>query len=474
MSFRPAVVTESKPVVVVGGGPIGLISALYLARERGKRVIVIEQQPLAGGLYNSIPTPFGLVDQGVHIPQLTGVAQIDNLLIDALPPAQWKRLSGTRKDIAGNFFAGRLNEGSLYPDLRCLPQDDYQACLGDVMARASMTLPGFAEVPHLRAYFEARFGQRVTDQVMEPISRKFWRQPLVRMSPWAAKVVHLSRLVMHSPEATAPLKQSPALDAVIGYPDQLTVPADVFANSRDAYYPRQFGLNHVVDGLLAQLKQQGAEVLTGTELRGLSLAADQVQSISIARADKEVEQLVVDALVWTSPLAPLEKLLSLPAQKMMDAPVPHRVVHMALDQAPATGELYWLWDFDESDDLVRVSSPHAYCPAVANGGVFRLCAELHVPDATTTDGEAEALAERQLRMRGLIGASTRVMGSAVVPSVRVFPVLTVGNAEAIEAQRHTVEAACPVNLVLASQDLSAGIFYMPDILLHAVARMNHL
>ena len=77
-------------------------------------------------------------------------------------------------------------------------------------------------------------------------------------------------------------------------------------------------------------------------------------------------------------------------------------------------------------------------------------------------------------MRGLIGASTRVMGSAVVPSVRVFPVLTVGNAEAMQAQRHTVEAACPVNLVLASQDLSAGIFYMSDILLHAAARMNHL
>lgn len=474
MWCRVVVETDARPVAVVGGGPVGLLSALYLARVRGKRVVVLEQQPQVGGLYGSIPTPFGLVDQGVHIPQLTGADELDALLLSALPAEQWLRLSGPRKDIAGNFFAGQLHEGSLYPDLRRIPSNDYEACLGSVLARAATALPGFADVPHLRAYFEARFGQRVTDQMMEPISRKFWRQPLDRMSPWAAKVVHLTRLVTHSPEVTASLKQSPAIDAVIGYPDQLDVPSAVFAKSRDACYPSQFGLRHVVDGLLAQLAQCGADVFTGTELHGFSMAGNQVRSISLTRARHDAEQLDVHAVVWTSPLAPLEKLLSLPAQKIIDTPLPHRVVHLFLDQPPATGELYWLWDFDEGDDLVRVSTPHAYCPDAASGGVFRICAELHVPNAATTDEEAVALVERQLRHRRLVGASTRVLGSAVVPGARSFPVLTVGNAKAMQAQRRTVEAGCPANLTLASQDLSAGIFYMPDILLHAAARMNQL
>lgn len=466
---------KTNPIVVVGAGPVGLMNALYLARVRKLPVIVVEQQSTVGGLYSSVDTPWGLVDQGAHIPQETGVSAIDDLFFDVLPRNEWQILEGTRKDIAGNIFAGRIDFGSLYPDLRRLPQENFLQCAAELFANLSTSYPGFEEAENLRDYFEARFGRFCTETVLEPIVQKIWQQPLERMSPWAAKLVHLARVVTHNADVALTLKMSPALDAVIGFPDQLSVPAEVFSNRRRAMYPKRFGLSGVVAGFIRELECEGVRLLTSSDVHGVDINADIISAIHIKDLKSNIiERKEISAVVWTSPIPSLMKLLNLEALPIPDAPLPHRVVHLFLNKPPETGALYWLWSYDPGDCLIRVSIPPAYCSDAARDGVYPLCAEIHVPDAGIDDNATIGLAESQLRMRALIAPDTQVLGGTVISGGRAFFVPTIANCQAMHSQRHAIEMIRPDNLLIATQDLNAGIFYMPDILCAGISQLDTL
>jgi protoporphyrinogen oxidase len=466
---------KPEPVAVIGGGPVGLICALYLARVRRLPVLLIEQQPALGGLYASVETAWGPVDQGVHILQESGDAVLDQLLFSVLPPEEWHVLEAERKDIAGNIFGGRLDAGSLYPDLRQLPAQDFRECLAGIFTALSLSRPGTADAGNLRNYFEKRFGAIATGTVFEAIAQKLWRRPLEQLDPVAVKLVHLARVVAYDEALSASLKKSPVLDEIFGFPDQMKAPAAVFAGRGRALYPRRFGLKHVVSGLVQELEREGVRLLTSADIESVRLDGSRIVSLACKdRASGETRSEKISSVVWTSPLPALTKLLKLAPPPLPDAFIPHRVVHLFLNQPPLTRELYWLWSYDSDDCLVRVSSPHAYCSDAASGGVFPVCVELHLQDAAMPDAAVAALAEEQLRARSLIGAGTRVVGSAVLATGRAFFVPSVANCEAMKAQRQLLEDSRPENLVVVSQDLSAGIFYMPEILRAAISKFQSL
>lgn len=454
---------DSDPVVVVGSGPSGLMQALHLARNCGRRVIVIEQLQRNGGMFVSAKTPWGLVDQGVHLLQETGVPEFDDLLFEALPQDRWHIYDGAQKDIAGNFFRGRLDQGSLYPDLRRLEAADHSRILAELMTCAAGQPASMASAGTLRVYLETRFGPHATETVFRPLAMKFWGHALEDLSPWAAKVVHLSRVVVHDAGETLRLKSDPALDAVLGFPEQMAFPERFRTNRRRALYPRSFGLSHVVDGLCGALDQHGVERINGAAVADLEVANGRVTALGLTLAGS-ARRIPASAVVWTSAPQTLLPLLGRRVPAAMDAPVPHRVIHLFFDAPPATGALYWLWSYDMANALVRVSNPSAYCPDAGRAGAYPVCVEMHVGTATVDDATAIDRAESELRMAGLVPSGARRIGGAVLPGHRGFPVPTLRNCAAIRAQWQAVEDAQLTNLALSTQDLSTGLFYLADIL----------
>ena len=88
---------NAKPVVVVGSGPSGLMQALFLASVCKRRVLLLEEQPTMGGMFAGIDTPWGVVDQGIHLIQETGAAEWDQLFFEILPPEEWNVFAGVRR-----------------------------------------------------------------------------------------------------------------------------------------------------------------------------------------------------------------------------------------------------------------------------------------------------------------------------------------------------------------------------------------
>src|SRR6266851_256674 len=171
------------PILVVGAGPSGLMQALYLARTRGRKVVLVEQQKDVGGLFASARTAHGLIDVGVHLLIETGMSEWDSLYYEILTPEDWHILEGVRKDIGGNYIWGKLNEGALYPDLRELPRPEYLECLGDLFANLQPTIQSYGDFNSLEEYLVARFGLKVTERVFRPAAHKLWRKDLSGLSP---------------------------------------------------------------------------------------------------------------------------------------------------------------------------------------------------------------------------------------------------------------------------------------------------
>ena len=461
------------PVAVVGAGPAGLFQALYLSKVRGRNVVLIEQQETVGGILRGGQAPWGPVDQGAYIFQECGIAALDDLFFDALPLDEWHILDGVRRDIGGNHFAGRIDTGSLFPDLRRLPAEDYRRCLDELKRCAEGRSLSIAEAPTLAAYLTARFGPHAVSCFYDPLTRKFWKNSPETLSAAAAAMVHMTRVVAYDMKQSLAMKQSPGWNAILGVPDQLAFPLHLLSSSKRCLYPRSFGTINVVNGLVDALRRHGVQILTGTKITGLETADNAVTGLQVTSRDG-ARTVAVSGVLWASANPPLLGLMGLPVAPPAHPPVPHRLVHLLLDHVPQTGPLYWLWSYDPDTSWVRLSSGAAYCPDAARDGRYPICVETHIPAADTAPEEVVAQVEREMRAAHLISDATKVVAAYVQPGAQGYFVPSLGNCASLDAQRKAIERHAPVNLCLTGQDVAAGVFFLPDVLSASLSALDRL
>jgi protoporphyrinogen oxidase len=267
--------------VILGGGPCGLAAAAELA-EGGHRPIVIEREPIVGGLCATHAHDGFRFDLGGHRFVSSDAAlsrRLERLLGDDL-------LEQERRSVIlheGRRFRYPLDARDLIRNLGL--RENARALFG--YARASLS-------PRRDRSFEdwvvARFGRPLYDTFFGPYTHKLWGiDPRLISADWAAERISL----LHLGDAAlrmAGIRRSP-----------------IRTYARKYLYPR-FGMGQIYSRMADEIRARGGEVRTGARVVGLETANDRVVAVRVESA-RGGERVPVGELLATAPLTDVARWL---------------------------------------------------------------------------------------------------------------------------------------------------------------------
>ena len=173
--------SETKPFVVIGGGPAGL-TAGYLLAKAGKRVIVLEAEDQVGGIAKTVVDPDGYrFDLGGHR-FFTKSKEVDDL---------WHEIMGDeflkRPRMSRIFWRGKYLD---YP----LKGTDVIKKLGPVelvlcgLSYLWAAIKPKGEEENLEQWVSNRFGKRLYQHFFKGYTEKVWGVPCTEIrAEWAAQ-----------------------------------------------------------------------------------------------------------------------------------------------------------------------------------------------------------------------------------------------------------------------------------------------
>ncbi|MBM3514349.1 MAG: FAD-dependent oxidoreductase [Alphaproteobacteria bacterium] len=465
--------------VICGGGVAGLAAALCLADRRdGKSIILVERSDTLGGLLRTFDYgPHGRFDCGMHFWTETGHTAFDQRVRGLLPGDAWESLSGTRRDLSGLFFRGRLQVHSQFPDLRTLPDPERSACLADFfdhLNRLGGRMPSSpASGESFQTHARRRFGRLIADNYVIPIAERNHGLPGSQLDAMARFLPLLDRVIMFDEGAFGDLMKSDVLRGLLAFPEQQRLPAQ-YASKQGSLYPREYGIGGVIAALAAELKRLGVTIMTGAQITAVATSGRTVTSVTVRQGATTLNVGPIERLVWASPVVGLAPLLAI--ERGLSAPVSMRrtvLIHLALAHPPEIGGLYCFFVGDATRGTYRMTNYPAYCPAAARPGHYPVTLEMIVdtgrskdPAALIADGIADA------RTFGLLRDGEQPVFSAAEVLPSGFPTLAIPAIAAFNAARAAVIDRALNNLTLTGILARPDLFFQTDILRDLVETLN--
>lgn len=448
--------------IVVGGGISGLLAAMIVAKRGGRRVVVVEREPQAGGLLGRFDYGReGIFDRGMHNMYETGIAELDGLLFGLLPACDWQLLEGNRRDLAGVFFNGVMQRNSPYPDLRSLPGARWDRCLAGLFRQIESGEPHRAD----NAWEDARtrLGRPIAEIVDVALRKQFGRAA-DELDPFAARLTTLSRVVMFGEEAFTGIIDSPVLRDRLAWPEQRTLPTK-WQSGRKAYYPRRYGIHQVIDVMLSRLRDAGVEVLLGSSLKALEREHGLIRNAVIEQGGVSRPIGPVERLIWTTGIPALAHLLGVDRPAVaFDPPRRTVVVNLLLERPPGMEDLFYLYCYEPGCHTFRVTNFAGYCDGARREGGWPVSVELLLDPPIPSPEAIGRIALSELERFGVIGSASEARFIAVEPLASGFPMPTTVNFTGLAALRDRVRAVGVRNLVPLGILSEPGVFFQRDVL----------
>jgi len=463
----------AKNHVVVGGGISGLLAALLLAESgNAGRVYLIEREPDIGGLLRSFDYgEYGRFDFGMHNMYETGVADLDALLLGLLPENDWQLLKGSKRDIAGLFFNGRLQHNSLYMDLRSLPREAYERCMAGFFTNLGIDDGRNAENAY--RYAEQRFGKAIADLAVAPAIAKLFKRTAVDMDTTAAMLTSIDRVILFDEPQMLDLMKSNLLGKRLAYTEQRNLPPER-SSGRMGYYPRSYGMYQVIEAFRRRLLAAGARIVTNAQIRRIGLDGSRITEVEVAH-NAGIEKIAdVTSLHWTAGLPALAPLLGIPLDGMaFDRPLRTIAVNLLLDRDTKMGDLYYFYCYDSGYDTFRVTNFSGYCDGARRAGGTPICVELLVDDRGHTGTEDYATqALRELTHFGVLTPGTKTLFVKAEPLAYGFPMPTSRNVSALHIIREKIEACGITNLLKLGILAEPKLFFQKDVVAHTYHKVH--
>ena len=342
--------------VVVGGGISGLVAAKLL-KKKFDHVIMAEAAPECGGLLRSVQDEAGhSYDQGTHIPDLTGIDEIDELVFGNAENQQknWAHLQELR---SGNYFNGRWNLETQSVSITDLDKAVRERIEQDIIDNTSTTPSA-----NLHNYLSNRFDDFTVNKIFLPIFKKLYGDSIL-LEQMAADVgggkfflFGLERLVAFDQEIAAELKKDRIFDSKLSFhthQEFREYMARVAPSSPGYLYPKgNNGIGVKISQILNALQQDGVEIHTSTSVAKINAEGDQIKSVVLSTHEDEIN---CDYLFWTVP-----PILALKAagQEIVQRKVSTRcsnIFHYCLDQPLLNDQSQFLWSWDKDNPIFRIT-----------------------------------------------------------------------------------------------------------------------
>ncbi len=352
----------SGPVVIVGAGVAGLVTAHLLA-EAGAQVVVIEKQETVGGLARSYTYEGRYTfDCGPHRFDTTNPnikAYVERVL--ERPGTFFPRKSEV-------FFEGSYYAWPIKPqNLVQLPPALAARAFVDLAVNGRKTYEG----DNFQNYILRQYGPTLYQHFFEGYSQKFLGlHPRETHSDWAK--VGINRAIIDDKAQMQNLFQL-LKSTLLQFNKQ----------SQSFLYPRS-GMQEAWDNVRTKLEALGGEVITGC---AAELVGHKGQVTEVRAGDRSFQP---SAVIWTAPITLACRQLGLPVPALRYLGL---LLYNVIVQEECPRDYQWCY-YGARDLLInRVSIPRFFSPETAPAGVTGYCCEVTCMEGDDRWRHAERLSD---------------------------------------------------------------------------------
>lgn len=442
-----------KKICICGGGANGIIAALFF-EDKNFDVTLIERSNSVGGILKPNKSANYQLDQGFWMPNYTGIKEMDDFFDKIFVKKKFNKFWYRKKDIAGSIINNKFDPNSSFPNFRTYSKKIQKSISKQILKNKIKIDYSNNFKVNLDAYLNKRFGNIAKKLLYKNISKKFWKLSPKKISSAAIKVVHLGRINLFSEKKSLQLKKNPNIDEIITYPNQFKIPLNFIKNKTPSFYPKNYGLSNFLDHLLPIVKKK-IKLNLNSQISKISIIK---KKINICANNKNLK---FDYVLWCGPNKELFQLFSKKKINLFHKPIKHLTFYALVDKKINDGGIYWYWDYDINNSVIRVSFPsnYSYKNSFKNKKIIMF--EVHEDKKIKN---IESYLKKYLLERKIIKNNNSFK---LIPNSTFSRYFFIPSVENIKLENNIInilKKKIPSNLFLCSAQISNFKFYFDDLI----------
>jgi hypothetical protein len=461
----PSQISGSFDVVVVGGSLPAIVGALLIKKQNPEMtVILIEGSSSLGGNLLGVDVMGDHFENGTHILQEIGDAEVDAIIKSAVDAKHLIQLDSSLGDVAGTIKNEKVWESTAYPDV--LGQDSELALriMNQIRDLRASNLGVIKQNESFRTLdFESaateRFGVLAKDHVLLPIVQRLFGKD-DDLSGFAMELCNLTRL--HLVDEVIWQNQIPQLELQdrVAYPDQRLLP-QLYKHNKKSLYSSHRGAVDFVEGLGKICREAGIGIELSTKVLNIDMNH---RSIDLEfNGDKQtVSFRYLLSCVGTT----VTNTLLTGNRPKNSNRLKHRLVHLVLKSPMRIGVCYY-YSHDVNSVIFRITN---YAAFSGRSNDKRVTVEV-IGAESLSDQLLLKTVELELVRSQLIEKDS-IEDSICLSNSYGYPIPTVEtfnqfNLDDLELREHEQSG-----LVTCGLGVSGGLFFQNEILLDLISKVR--